>query len=181
MYDSIAPDGVSARYKAQGRLGAGTFGEVRIGIDTFTGTSVAMKFVRILSMEQGGIPRAVFRELECLRQLGSCDLVTQLLSYFPEENNLCLVLEYLPSDLYEVIQRAKCPLPTQQVKAFSHMLLSALSYCHSRRIIHRDIKPASELHPARFLFLPPVLADIRLKSFPDTFLDKIYSSAALVS
>ena len=175
LYDSIAPDGVSVRYKAQGRLGAGTFGEVRIGIDTFTGTSVAMKFVRILSMEQGGIPRAVFRELECLRQLGSCDLVTQLLSYFPEENNLCLVLEYLPSDLYEVIQRAKCPLPTQQVKAFSHMLLSALSYCHSRRVIHRDIKPASELHSERFIYIPTVLADMCLKSFHYTILDKIYS------
>ena len=54
MYDSVAPDGVSARYIAQGRLGAGTFGEVRIGIDTFTGTTVAMKFVRIMSMEQIG-------------------------------------------------------------------------------------------------------------------------------
>jgi serine/threonine protein kinase len=141
MNDS--PQEKSDRYLPLGRLGEGTFGEVRMGRDAFTGKDVAMKYVRIMSKEKGGIPRAVFRELESLRQLGDCNLVTKLIDYFPEESNLCLVLEFLPSDLYEVIQRATSPLPVQQVKAFSHMLLDALSHCHSCNIIHRDIKPAS--------------------------------------
>lgn len=132
------------RYLPLGRLGEGTFGEVRMGRDTYTGKDVAMKYVRITSQGKGRISRAVFRELENLRQLGDCQLVTKLIDYFPEESNLCLVLEFLPSDLFEVIQRAKCSLPVQHVKAFSHMLLDALSHCHSRNIIHRDIKPASK-------------------------------------
>ena len=134
----------SERYLTRGKLGEGTFGEVRLGLDTFTGKQVAMKYVRIMSLERGGIPRAVFRELESLKQLQGSDLVTRLLDRVPEESNLCLVLEYLPSDLYEVIQRAKSPLPIQQVKCFARMLLSALGHCHSMRIIHRDVKPASE-------------------------------------
>jgi serine/threonine protein kinase len=136
-----------ARYLPLGRIGEGTFGEVRLGIDNFTGKEVAMKYVRIMSREKGGIPRAVFRELESLRQLGDCCLVTKLLDFFPEESNLCLVLEFLPSDLYEVIHKAECLLPVRQVKAFSQMLLEALSHCHSRNIIHRDIKPASKTPP----------------------------------
>lgn len=138
------PHTESVRYVAQGRLGEGTFGEVRMGFDTFTGKKVAMKYVRIMSQDRGGIPRAVFRELESLRQLGNSDLVTNLLDFFPDESNLCLVLEYFPSDLHEVIHQAACPLPVEHVKALTLMLLSALSYCHAKRIIHRDIKPASE-------------------------------------
>ena len=144
MQQSDDPHEKSLRYITQGRLGEGTFGEVRMGIDTYTGKQVALKFVRIMTMERGGIPRAVFRELESLRQLSDSNLVTKLLDYFPDENNLCLVLEFLPSDLYEVIQRAVNPLQVQQVKAFAHMILSALDHCHSRNIIHRDIKPASK-------------------------------------
>jgi cyclin-dependent kinase 2 len=142
IYDDES--GKSERYVALGRLGQGSFGEVRMGADTFTGKSVALKYVRILSQDKGGIPRAVFRELESLKQLRDSDYVAQLLDYFPEESNLCLVMEYLPTDLQEVLQKATCPLPTSQVKAFAHKLLSALSYCHSKRIIHRDIKPASK-------------------------------------
>lgn len=143
---SDAPHEKSSRYISQGRLGEGTFGEVRMGVDTYTGRQVALKFIRIMSMEQGGIPRAVFRELESLRQLNDCNLTTKLIDYYPEENNLCLVLEYLPSDLYEVIQSAVRPLHLQQIKAFALMLVSALDHCHSRGIIHRDIKPASKNH-----------------------------------
>ena len=144
IYDEDDNSGRSERYVALGRIGLGSFGEVRMGSDTFTGKLVALKYVRILSQERGGIPRAVFRELESLKQLRDCDYIAQLLDYFPEESNLCLVMEYLPTDLQEVLQKATCPLPTSQVKAFGHMLLSALSYCHNKRIIHRDIKPASE-------------------------------------
>lgn len=144
IFDEEDVSGRNERYVALGRLGQGSFGEVRMGSDTFTGKSVALKYVRILSQERGGIPRAVFRELESLKQLKNSDYIAQLLDYFPDESNLCLVMEYLPTDLQEVIQKATCPLPASQVKAFAHMLLSALSYCHSNRIIHRDIKPASE-------------------------------------
>lgn len=144
MHEDDTPHTKSARYVTQGRLGEGTFGEVRMGHDTFTGKRVAMKFIRIMSQERGGIPRAVFRELESLRQLGGSDHVAQLLDYYPDENNLCLILEYLPSDLYEIIQKATRPLPVPQVKALAQMLLRAVSHCHEKNIIHRDIKPASK-------------------------------------
>jgi len=139
------------RYRPKQRLGEGAFGEVRLGVDSVTGSYVALKYVRIGGKGRGGgdgavsLPRAVFRELEALRQLNEGPHVVRLLDVFPDETSLCLVLEYLPSDLGEVIRQAAEHLPANHIKAYAQMLLSALAYCHSHRIIHRDIKPSNVL------------------------------------
>ena len=133
-----------ARYRRIARIGEGTFGDVSLAVDSMTGTQVAVKTVRIIQRERVGIPRAVFRELEALRQLKSCHgCVVDLLDYYPDETNLCLVFEFLPTNLSDIIENADHYLSTQQFKAFSWMLMDALSYCHANRIIHRDIKPQS--------------------------------------
>lgn len=140
----------AARYRHLGRLGEGAFGDVRFGVDTSTGETVALKHVRVITQKHGpggagGVPKAVFREMEALRQLDDSNRVVKLLDVYPEENNLCLVLEYLPSDLGEVISHANNWLPISQVKAFAWMLMDSLQYIHSHHIIHRDIKPSNLL------------------------------------
>jgi len=134
----------SKRYKFISRLGQGAFGEVHLCVDTLNDKYVAIKNVRIVSRDVG-IPVAVFREMESLRQLSSSGLVTELLDVYPDEKNLCLVLEYLPSDLSEIIIQSKEYLSRPQIKSISLMLLEAISFCHQNNIIHRDIKPANIL------------------------------------
>lgn len=137
------------KYLVLGRIGEGAFGSVRLGVDKYNGFKVALKYVRIsgkASSKTGmSLPRAVFRELESLRQLNCSPFIVKLLDEFPDETNLCLVFEYLPSDLSEVIKRSKDYLPISHIKAYAHMILSALAYCHSQKIIHRDIKPSNIL------------------------------------
>lgn len=138
------------RWSVLGRLGQGAFGEVRLGLDKTTGADVALKYVHISTKKGGGgggagLPRAVFRELESLRQLGDSPHIVKLLDHFPDETNLCLVLEYLPSDLSEVIRQAPPYLPSDRVKCYAQQLLAGLAHCHARGIIHRDIKPSNVL------------------------------------
>lgn len=116
-----------------------------MGIDLNNGTKVALKSVRITSREQG-IPRAVFRELESLRQLNEHVGIVKLLDVYPDETNLCLVLEYHPSDLSIVIDNAKDFIPMNHIKLFAYMIIDAIEYIHSNHIIHRDIKPSSKLN-----------------------------------
>lgn len=134
----------SDRFLCRGKLGEGAFGDVRLGTDLITGKNVAMKYIRILSKD-GGLPRAVFREVEALKQLRGAKHIVELLDAFPDETNMCLVLEYHPSDLAEVIAQAKDSLPIDHIKAYSQMLLGALSFLHERHIVHRDVKPSNVL------------------------------------
>ena len=61
----------SDKYDVLEKIGEGAFGEVRSGIDTQSGCSVAMKYVRMGGGRGGvgGVPRAVFREMEALKQV----------------------------------------------------------------------------------------------------------------
>jgi serine/threonine protein kinase len=134
----------SDRYAVRGKLGEGAFGDIRLGIDRITGRKVALKFIRVLNKDDG-LPRALFRELEALRQLKGGQNIVSIIDMFPDETNLCLVLEYLVSDLSEVVSQASSPLPVAHIKSYAFMLLSALSFIHSRNVIHRDIKPSNIL------------------------------------
>ena len=78
---------------------------------------MALKYVRVLpGREEGGVPKAVFRELESLRQLGDSRRIVKLIDSFPHESELVLVLEYLPSDLSKVIGSAAENLPRAHIK-----------------------------------------------------------------
>lgn len=145
LLESRLGQGKSTRYLSQEKLGEGTFGEVRAAVDSLSGKKVAIKYVRILS-RKAGIPKAVFREMESLKQLSQCEYILKLFDVFTDESNLCLVTEYVESDLSEVIQHSKQHLPRSHLKVLFKMILEGLSYCHTRNIIHRDIKPASTLH-----------------------------------
>lgn len=68
--------------------------------------------------------------------------ILQLLDVFPYNDQLHLVLELGACDLSAVLRdRAGVLLTEAAVKGFIQQLLHAVAYCHSRRFMHRDIKP----------------------------------------
>mmetsp|Transcript_348 Transcript_348/g.479 ORF Transcript_348/g.479 Transcript_348/m.479 type:complete len:363 (+) Transcript_348:37-1125(+) len=144
LYNDHYRSDSASRYECRERLGEGTFGEVRRAVDRVSGAQVAIKYVRMMS-RKSGIPRAVFREMESLKQLSSSPYIIKLHDVYPEESNLCLVMEYVVSDLSEVILQSTEYLTRCDLKSLYRMILEGLVYCHERNIIHRDIKPANYL------------------------------------
>jgi serine/threonine protein kinase len=138
----------STRFQVLRTLGSGSFGDVKLGVDSQTDEAVALKYVRLHSSSRAGnsgIPKAVFREMESLRQIGECSRIVKLITVFPQEFHLVLVFEYHPSDLATLIANRNSFFPRSLLKAYSLMLLDAVQFCHRHNIIHRDIKPSNVL------------------------------------
>jgi serine/threonine protein kinase len=77
------------------------------------------------------------------------------LDVFPDESNLVLVQEYLPSDLAEVVEQSTAPIPRANFKRYAFMLLDALNYIHRQGIIHRvrgrlvfHVLTRADMHPS---------------------------------
>lgn len=51
------------------------------------------------------------------------------------------VFEYCESDLEQLINDKRTLLSGGDVKAYMHMILTSLDFCHRNWVLHRDIKP----------------------------------------
>jgi negative regulator of PHO system len=63
------------------------------------------------------------------------------------ENKLMLVFEYMDKDLkkYMDTQGERGALPPPTIKSFMHQLLQGIDFCHTNRVLHRDLKPQNLL------------------------------------
>ncbi|OHS99754.1 CAMK family protein kinase [Tritrichomonas foetus] len=83
-------------------------------------------------------------ELDALRQLNS-NRVICLYDYFIDEHAIYLILEYCPrGSLMDHIRRCG-PLHGEILRCVCKQLLLAVSFIHSRRVAHLDIKPSNIL------------------------------------
>jgi serine/threonine protein kinase len=86
------------------------------------------------------------REIQILRRLDHPNvmklegLITSRLSC-----SLYLVFEYMEHDLAGLCSSPDIKFTEAQLKCYMNQLLSGLEHCHSRRVVHRDIKGANLL------------------------------------
>ena len=84
---------ILARYTNLGKLGEGTYGIVHKGRDKTTDRVVALKQIRLDSVDEG-TPSTAIREVAILKQLQHPNIVS-LLEIAHTESNLTLVFEFL--------------------------------------------------------------------------------------
>ncbi|XP_062842273.1 cyclin-dependent kinase 18 [Trichomycterus rosablanca] len=129
-------------YVKLGKLGEGTYATVFKGRSKLTENLVALKEIRLEHDE--GAPCTAIREVSLLKNLKHANIVT-LHDIIHTDRCLTLVFEYLDSDLKQYLDNCGNLMSMHNVKIFMFQLLRGLSYCHKRKILHRDLKPQNLL------------------------------------
>ncbi|XP_053157665.1 cyclin-dependent kinase 3 isoform X2 [Hemicordylus capensis] len=126
------------------KIGEGTYGVVYKARNKQTGQLVALKKIR-LDSETEGVPSTAIREISLLKELKHANIV-RLLDVVHSQKKLYLVFEYLYQDLKKYMDSSRTgELPLSLVKSYLYQLLQGVSFCHSHRVIHRDLKPQNLL------------------------------------
>jgi len=135
---------VGERYRVVQLLGQGGMGAVYRAWDTRLNRPVALKEM----IPQSGLDADMLTQLrqqfqqeaQVLGTLVHPSLV-RVTDYFSWSGNEYLVMDFVEGEsLAEKIQQEGAQ-PEAQVLAWTRQLLDALTYCHGRGVIHRDIKP----------------------------------------
>nr|XP_027199722.1 cyclin-dependent kinase 14-like [Dermatophagoides pteronyssinus] len=124
------------------QLGEGSYATVYKGFSNVLNRVVALKEIRLQAEE--GAPFTAIREASLLRGLKHANIVT-LHDIVHTRQTLILVFEYVDTDLSQYLERHPDGLNPKNVRLFMFQLLRGLSYCHERRILHRDLKPQNLL------------------------------------
>lgn len=132
------------RYERVSKIGEGTYGVVYKACDRTNGRMLALKQIR-LEQEEEGVPSTAIREISLLKELNHENIVS-LEDVIHEEKKLYLVFEFLDLDLKKHMdansQAYRDPL---LIKKYLFQMLEGIAYCHSHRILHRDLKPQNLL------------------------------------
>ncbi|WOL15618.1 putative serine/threonine-protein kinase [Canna indica] len=127
------------------KIGQGTYSSVYKARDLETGKTVALKKVRFVNMDPESV-RFMAREIHILRKLDHPNVVKlEALVTSKFSSSLYLVFEYMEHDLAGLVATPGIKFTEPQVKCYMQQLLSGLDHCHSRGILHRDIKGANLL------------------------------------
>ncbi|EME26076.1 cyclin-dependent serine/threonine protein kinase [Galdieria sulphuraria] len=159
------------KYKILKKLGKGSHGTVVLAEDQETLQMVAIKRIRqqFCSYEES----LSSRELQILRELHHPNIIA-LLDAFYEDGRLYLVLEYLESNLCDLLKKENRRLLSHgtsnrtqgmredEIRLITSALLQGLSYIHKQGFVHRDLKPENILCSKTGAYGPVKIADFSL-------------------
>ncbi|XP_073159140.1 probable serine/threonine-protein kinase At1g09600 [Henckelia pumila] len=132
-------------YEKINKIGQGTYSSVYRARDLTTDKIVAMKKVRFVNMDPESV-RFMAREISILRRLDHPNvmkleaLVTSRIS-----GSLYLVFEYMEHDLAGLLASPRVKFTEPQIKCYMQQMFRGLEHCHSRGVLHRDIKGSNLL------------------------------------
>ncbi|KAL0431760.1 UNVERIFIED_CONTAM: protein IMPAIRED IN BABA-INDUCED STERILITY 1 [Sesamum radiatum] len=127
------------------KIGQGTYSDVYRARQLETGKIFAVKKVRFDNFQPESV-RFMAREILILRRLDHPNImklegiITSRLSC-----HIYLVFEYMEHDLAGLLSCPDIKFTDSQIKCYMRQLLSGVEHCHSRGVLHRDIKTSNIL------------------------------------
>ncbi|KAK9689877.1 hypothetical protein RND81_09G087600 [Saponaria officinalis] len=127
------------------KIGEGTYSSVYKARDLIHGKIVALKRVRFDYLDQDSV-KFMAREILILRRLDHPNVIKlEGLITSATSRSLYLIFEYMEHDLTGLASLPGHQFTEPQVKCFMQQLLRGLNHCHSRGVLHRDIKGSNLL------------------------------------
>jgi len=135
-------------YEIVRRIGRGGMGVVDLARGP-NGEEVALKRLSLHGTpeELDKARQRIRREAEVLQQLHHPGVV-QLREVLDDDDDIVLVMDYLPGGNLAQRINEEGPLAPEEVGRLADHLLDALAAAHRQGIVHRDIKPANVLFDA---------------------------------
>ncbi|KAJ3158829.1 Map microtubule affinity-regulating kinase [Geranomyces michiganensis] len=174
--DTSNPDVALAsigNYVFQKTVGEGNFAKVKLAKHKLTGVEVAVKIIDKTTLDEKKLSK-LYREVRIMKLLHHPNIV-KLYEVIETKYTVFLVMEYASGgELYDyLVVHGK--MKEKEARAKFRQILSAVSYCHKKRVIHRDLKAENLLLDAN---LDIKIADFGFSNYfdPDSKLDTFCGS-----
>ncbi|KAI8620738.1 kinase-like domain-containing protein [Chytriomyces sp. MP71] len=160
-------------YVFQKTVGEGNFAKVKLAKHKITGVEVAVKVIDKTTLDEKKLGK-LYREVRIMKFLNHPHIV-KLYEVIETKHTVFLVMEYASGgELYDyLVVHGK--MKEKEARAKFRQILSAVSYCHKKRVIHRDLKAENLLLDAN---LDIKIADFGFSNYydPDGKLDTFCGS-----
>ncbi|KAL0211728.1 hypothetical protein RCL1_005354 [Eukaryota sp. TZLM3-RCL] len=152
------------RFRHDKQIGEGTYGQVFKGFEISTNLPIASKKIRtdFYKMQDSasherrhdGFPITAVREISLLSQLRHPRIVNLMEvavsnpeRFFAGEGVAVIIFEYCEHDLAGLHSSSSTSsvFTPPLIRHIMHQLLQAISHCHEKKVIHRDIKMSNVL------------------------------------
>ncbi|KAI8840730.1 Ser/Thr protein kinase PAR-1Balpha splicing variant [Chytriomyces cf. hyalinus JEL632] len=125
-------------YLFQKTVGEGNFAKVKLAKHKLTGAEVAIKVIDKTTLDEKKLGK-LYREVRIMKMLNHPNIV-KLYEVVETKYTVFLVMEYASGgELYDyLVVHGK--MKEKEARAKFRQILSAVNYCHKKRVIHRDLK-----------------------------------------
>jgi len=133
------PTTTSDYYRFEKLVGKGAFGTVSLATHKLTGLQVAIKSLDKAYIQDDRTRRKVFNEVINMRKISNFHVI-RLFEVFESTRHFNMVLEYCGGgDLLHFV-KTRGKLPESEAKLIFYQVTEGVFACHSRGIVHRDVK-----------------------------------------
>ncbi|XP_031331805.1 serine/threonine-protein kinase SIK3 isoform X2 [Photinus pyralis] len=125
-------------YKLEKTIGKGNFAVVKLATHVVTRTKVAIKIINKTALDEENLTK-IFRETAIMKKLRHPH-ITRLYELMETKQAIYLVTEFASKgEIFDHLV-AKGRMTESEAKRIFNQIVSAVNYCHSQGVVHRDLK-----------------------------------------